>query len=70
MVKHASFSGWRMRGHAAAVTGIGGERRRIWAAVNLSTTIMGAPQLGQSQSGHDCLCGDGGFDLRLRHHAE
>ena len=58
MVKHASFSGWRMRGHAAAVTGIGGERRRIWAAVNLSTTIMGAPHLGQSQRGDGCLAAE------------
>jgi hypothetical protein len=56
VVKHVSFSGWRMRGHAAAVTGIGGERRRIWAAVNLSPTI--APHLGQSQSGHGCLAAE------------
>src|SRR2546426_12536192 len=47
-----------MRGHAAAVTGIGGERRRIWAAVNLSTTIMGAPHLGQSQRGDGCLAAE------------
>lgn len=51
MAKHTSFSGWRMRGHAAAVTGIGGERGRIGAAVNLSTTIMGAPHLGQAKAG-------------------
>src|SRR2546422_8216123 len=51
--KQASFSGWGRRFHAATVTRSGGERSWIWAAVSLSTTIIGAPQLGQSQRGLD-----------------
>src|SRR3989449_11111152 len=51
--KQASFSGWGRRFHAATVTRSGEERSWIWAAVSLSTTIIGAPQLGQSQRGLD-----------------
>ena len=58
MVKHASFSGWRERFHAVAMRRNGGERSWIWAAVHLSTTIMGAPQLGQVQRGLGCLAAE------------
>ena len=42
--KHAKFSGWEERLHAATVTQMGGERSWIWAAVSLSTITIGAPQ--------------------------
>ena len=58
MVKQASFSGWRERFHAVAMRRNGGERSWIWAAVHLSTTIMGAPQLGQVQRGLGCLAAE------------
>ena len=54
MAKHAGSSVWKERSDAAAVSRIGGQRSWIWAVVNLSTTIMGAPQLGLSQRGHAC----------------
>jgi hypothetical protein len=42
--KHARFSICEQRAHAATATKIGGERSWIWAAVNLSTITIGAPQ--------------------------
>jgi hypothetical protein len=55
VVKDAKFSGCSERFHAAAITGCGGERSRIWAAVSLSMTTIGPPHLGQSQSGRGCV---------------
>ncbi len=46
----------------------GGERSWSWAAVSLSMTTMGPPQLGQSQSGLVSLAVDAVWlGLRLHH---
>src|SRR5882672_7490482 len=57
-VKHAGFSGRSERFHAAAMSRDGGERSWIWAAVHLSTTIIGPPQLRQVQRGLGCLAAE------------
>src|SRR5437879_12085498 len=54
VAKHAKFSDWERRFHAA-VTRTGGERSWIRAAVSLSMTTIGPPHLGQSQSGLGCV---------------
>ena len=51
VAKHASFWCCGQWFHATSVTWCGGERSWIWAAVSLSMTTMGPPQLGQSQRG-------------------
>jgi hypothetical protein len=49
VAKHAKFSGCGRRCHAVTVTGSGGDRSWIWAAVNLSMVAIGPPHLGQYQ---------------------
>ena len=55
--KHAKDSNWRESLHAAPVS-TGGERSWISAVVSLSTTIIGPPQLGQSQRSFALLAPD------------
>ena len=46
---HAQTSCCRETFHAAAATGAGGERSWIWAALSLSTTLIGPPHWEQSR---------------------